>query len=174
MPIPDPEALEAALVEARGDGNGRLYALLDGARSPEIHAFVTATPGHECLYKGSLSPELERAAPFLVEPQGKLLDHWLARAWGQSWGIFLTADAEPEALVKHFRRFLKVKSEDGEVLVFRFYDPRVFRPYLPTCTAEEAEFVFGPVARFLVEAEDGEGLLGFSREDGAVTESALL
>ena len=51
-------------------------------------------------------------------------------------------------------------------LVFRYYDPRVLRPYLPTCTETELDFVFGPVQRFLVEAEGGAAAVAYHREGG--------
>jgi hypothetical protein len=41
-------------------------------------------------------------------------------------------------MARRRRRFLRVKDEDG--LVFRFYDPRVMRVYLPTCAAGELAF----------------------------------
>lgn len=36
-------------------------------------------------------------------------------------------------------------------MLFRFYDPRVLRLYLPTCTSTELEQVFGPVGTFFTE-----------------------
>lgn len=57
-------------------------------------------------------------------------------------------------LRRHFRRFLRVTDEQGQPLMFRYYDPRVLRVYLPTCTAEELALVFGPVSAYLIE--DGE------------------
>ena len=45
--------------------------------------------------------------------------------------------------------------------MFRFYDPRVLRVYLPTCTGDEAEEFFGPVPEILAESEDGGSLLSY-------------
>jgi len=47
-------------------------------------------------------------------------------------------------------------------MIFRWYDPRVLRVYLPTCTASELRTVFGPVERYLVDRADGDGLIEFS------------
>ena len=38
---------------------------------------------------------------------------------------------------RHFRRFLTVETEAGEALSFRFYDPRVLRPFLASATEDE-------------------------------------
>jgi hypothetical protein len=49
---------------------------------------------------------------------------------------------------------LTVKDEDDRLLYFRFYDPRVLRVFIPTCTPEESADLFGPISRFVVEGED--------------------
>ena len=66
-------------------------------------------------------------------------------------------------LRKHFRQFLLAALPDGKQVYFRFYDPRVLRVYLPTCTPEEIYRFFGPVWRFATEAEKPEDMLEFVR-----------
>ncbi|MCK7510897.1 MAG: DUF4123 domain-containing protein [Desulfobacterales bacterium] len=73
----------------------------------------------------------------------------------------------------HFRRFLMVHDSDGKPLYFRYYDPRVLRVYLPTCTSQELKTVFGPVESFLVEDEDGRSAIRFRRASGALQEERL-
>jgi hypothetical protein len=68
----------------------------------------------------------------------------------------------------HLRGFLRVRDQSGRKLVFRYYDPRVFRDYLPTCTSGELEMVFGPIDSFIAEGRDGTTLLRFQRERGAL------
>jgi hypothetical protein len=60
-----------------------------------------------------------------------------------------------------------VRVEAGGTFLFRFYDPRVLRAYLPTCDAGELATVCGPAAMFVVEGERGE-VLRFPRPGGAV------
>jgi hypothetical protein len=151
---------------ARAPGT-QLYAILDGARDSRIHRRVLdGRFAHSCLYAGKLPPELIEVAPYLVrlEPDHPLAMSLLSEAWGNSWGIFLRAPPGLETLRKHFRRFLKVRDEQGKVLVFRYYDPRVLRAYLPTCNAGELEFLFGPVLQFYAESEDASALLAYSNE----------
>lgn len=139
-------------------GSVPAYAILDGARDPRIFDMaVTGGAPYECLYAGNLPYELAEVAPYLVRLRsddpltGELLD----ACWGDSWGVFLHSRAPLETLRRHFRRFLRVQTEDGRKLVFRYYDPRVLRVYLPTCTETELDTFFGPVDRFLVEDDDG-------------------
>ena len=51
-----------------------------------------------------------------------------------------------------------VGAPGGERVYFRFYDPRVLRVYLPTCSSSELKGVFGPVGRFVVEGPEGQAL----------------
>jgi hypothetical protein len=152
-----PRELEGHLRYA-GDGwpARQVFAILDGARDPEVHRLAQQLPG-ACLWSGRLAPELVEVAPYLVE---LVRGHAAARAilehgWGEGWGIFFTADAELEALRRHFRRFLQAKLEDGRVVLFRYYDPAVLRAYIPTCDASELAAFFGPVLCFSVEDEEG-------------------
>jgi len=47
-----------------------------------------------------------------------------------------------------------VQDAKGKDMYFRFYDPRVLRVFLPTCTPEELSDFFGPIAGFLIESAE--------------------
>jgi hypothetical protein len=115
------------------------------------------------LFAGNISPQLREVAPYLVRfDQGDALANFvLDHGWGNAWGIFFSSQASMETLRKHFRRFLRVTDESGRRLLFRYYDPRVLPIYLPTCTNEELTEIFGPVDRFVVEAEEGAGAVEY-------------
>ena len=114
-------------------------------------------------------------APYLVrlEPDAPFTDWVLARGWGHHWGIFVHARVGLKTLRSHLRRFLKVKDADGKQLIFRYYDPRVLRVYLPTCNADELEVLFGPVHRYHVEVEDAQALLEYGRANGKLTQRSI-
>lgn len=83
-------------------------------------------------------------------------------------------DVTLQLLRRHLRTLLRVRDEAGRTLMFRFYDPRVLRAYLPTCTSSEWQSVFGPVHQLICSAADGEerhdsegnglGMLVFERD----------
>src|SRR5215471_4663729 len=131
-----------------------IWMILDGARSIEIFRMLLACHlEYSCLYSGALTSELEIAAPYLVQ-----LDHgykdtheFIRRAWGNSWGVFLRSETSLKKLRRHLREFLIVRDERGNRLVFRYYDPRVLRVYLPTCSPSELRTVFGPIECFWAE-----------------------
>jgi hypothetical protein len=143
----------------RGNGpeSPQVYALLDGARDDEIAKMVRISGlPYACLYAGSLSPDLQAAAPYLVQvaPESRMFKACFEAGWGRSWGVFVIAepDVTLQALRKHFRSLLRVNDEQGKALVFRYYDPRVLRIYLPTCTPSERREFFGPALRLVVES----------------------
>jgi hypothetical protein len=140
-----------------------VWAVLDCARDPAIYRLLLESRlEFLCLYSGKLPRELEMVAPHIVEllPGHRLTERLLDEGWGRSWGVFVAIE-DPTALRPHLRRLLKVRDEAGRQLLFRFYDPRVLRSFLPTCRGEELRELFGPVHSYLAEAGDGQALLEF-------------
>ncbi len=146
-----------------------LFALIDAARDPRIYeALKDVGEDARCLFRGALPPVLAKAAPYLIRfrldfPFGFLFSKY---GWGHSWGVPLQSAKSMDALFQHFRRLLTVSGPEGQRLLFRFYDPRVLRLYLPTCTPEELKAVFGPVDVYYVEPVESESGRAFYREGG--------
>jgi Domain of unknown function (DUF4123) len=134
-----------------------VYAVLDAARHADIYPMVRGCGvRYACLYAGSIPRELAEVAPYLVRlwPDHPFTAKLLEAGWGQSWGVFVAARVDLEGVRAHLRRFLRVRREgDGRTLVFRYYDPRVLRTYLPTCTTTELSTFFGPLSRLVAEDE---------------------
>jgi Domain of unknown function (DUF4123) len=133
------------------------YLLFDSARAEtNLYNAMEVNPNCQSLYKGSAEEELEGVAPYLFsyEQQSKFANWYQENGWGDSWGILVYSEFPFELVYKHFRKFLMVKTEDGEQLYFRFYDPRVLRIFLPTCDTEQLKEIFGLVEHFICEDED--------------------
>ncbi len=148
-----------------------VWAILDCARDPAIYlALLASRLEFRCLYSGKLPRELELVAPHLVElfPDNSLTARWLDQGWGQSWGVFLKV-ADPSNLRHHLRKFLKVRDDTGRTLLFRYYDPRVLRVFLPTCNSDELQQLFGPVNGMLAEADDAASLIEFGIDHRQLT-----
>lgn len=160
------------LLWSAGEGT-EVYALLDGARDRDIAPLVRLSRlHHACLYSGHVSARLQAAAPWLVilAPDATFTAELLARGWGQAWGCFLRVppDVSLRRQREHFRELLRVRDEDGRRLLFRFYDPRVLRAWLPTCTAAELDLFFGPVPNIVAESEDGRSLTSWTRSEAGL------
>lgn len=153
--------------------DGATYAVLDGARSPDIvPLLVNARLPYRCLYIGPIAPALARAAPYVVNlPRGAGgTREILRRGWGEAWGIFLRTRAPMGDLHRHLRRFLRVQDEQGRKLLFRYYDPRVMRAYLPTCTADELAYVFGPIESYIMEGDAPERIVEYRTRSGVLAQ----
>ena len=149
------------------DAAQKTWAILDCARDDRIYPALRGSKlDHLCLFSGPMSREVEEAAPHVIQlaPTYGFTPKLIEMAWGNSWGVFLRID-DFSRLRPHLRSFLRVSDEDGRILFFRYYDPRVLRAYLPTCQTDELRAVFGPITSYITEGEDGTSLLEF-RFDG--------
>ena len=87
--------------------------------------------------------------------------------------VFAQSHADFRAMRKHFRTFFIVSGVNGKPAFFRYYDPRVLRVYLPSCTPDELDTVFGPIIHYLVESETGDAVLRFHAANGALIRESL-
>jgi hypothetical protein len=143
------------------------YAVLDGASNPALldHLYDGERPGFACLYRGELEPDIAECAPYLARlEQGKPFTQWvIGNCLGNHWCIFALSRSDLRGLLQHFRKHTMVYDFNNRPLLFRYYDPRVLRKFLPLCDLEQMADFFGPVEVFFAEAEDGEGHLRFDR-----------
>jgi hypothetical protein len=154
----------------------RLYCVLDGASVPNLpmRLFETGARNY-CLFKGDLKPDMLYMAPYVVQLKpGDTMTEWvMSEGFGKHWGIFVNSRHKIAEMRRHFRSLVKVYDERANSMTFRFYDPRVLRRFLPTCTPQELETFFGKVDTFFAEAEDGESLLSYRLENGALKQTEL-
>jgi len=157
---------------------GEPYMLLDTARDPRIYARLMEFGDMvqaRSLYQGDIGESLAHVSPYLLtlredQPEAR----WFAEAgFGQSWGVFVIASTGFDELRRHLRKFNIVYSEDREALVFRFYDPRVLRCFLPTCTSDELCRFFGPIESFMTESEKADAVIRFTLRGGELMQSRL-
>ncbi len=133
------------------------YILLDAARmADEIDKALELNKSGKTLFSGKSEHILVSVSPYLFnyKPETDFSKWHSENGWGNSWGVYVLCYNDFESLHKHFRKFILVKTEDGEELYFRFYDPRVLRIFLPTCDEEQLKEFFGPVKAYLMEDDD--------------------
>ena len=148
-------------------GKTEVYAVMDGARDRRIEYLLLLWGlEHECLY-GAVGPELRNAAPFLVrlERDGAGTVELLRESTGQDWGVFAVAPARTgmRAMTRHCRRLLRVLDEAGELMLFRYYDPRALLGVWQTCSTGQREEILGPVLSLVLEPIGSETALVLSR-----------
>jgi hypothetical protein len=145
-----------------------LYAIVDSARNEEVFRhFLTGNVIYRSLYEGTMDEQSWRVSGFLVDcNKDSTLFQWITtNAWGESGCIFFTSHASFNTIFKHFQKFNRVYLENDEVVFFRYYDPRVLRIYLPTCTRNEIETFFGEIKNFFIESENQGEIRVFRKEE---------
>ena len=141
-----------------------VFAVLDGASAPKlVQTLHEHNPENCCLYPGELKPDMAAVAPYLVrlEPGKEFTELILREGWGVHWGIFVVSSSDLRTLRDHFREFHKVELPDQRTVIFRYYDPRVLRIFLPVCNETELTLFFGPVTSFILEGETPEAGVRF-------------
>lgn len=124
----------------------RLYAVVDTAGDRVAYDHLLTLGGRaRCLYFGEEGARYAAIAPWLAEVDAPLCD-WIGTtlaAHSPDWGVFVVSRAAPPAVARQLRRWLTVRDPDGEVVRFRFYDPRVLFDFLGACTTDELRAFFG-------------------------------
>ncbi len=152
------------------------YAILDGASVPDLpNKLYEMSPSNVCLYQGELSPDLVYVAPYLVHlsPGTPFTDWLLTESWGKHWGIFVQSPVSLTGMRKHFRLLLTVYDDQGNPMLFRYYDPRVLPAFLKTCKQDELETIFGQVRHYFTELPDKSQLTRFSLANQKLKEVEL-
>lgn len=144
-----------------------VFALLDGAKDRSTARFLRASGLlHRSLYEGAEGEDLAPFGPYLVALPKALgvVETVVEARWGLASACFLASPAPFGDVRQHLRRFLEVLQEGGQKVLFRFYDPRVLRLFLPSVTHEEWMTFFGPIESFWVESKDPRTALVFRRD----------
>jgi hypothetical protein len=150
-----------------------LYSVVDAAKDYRLAMAsrdLLGEPLRPLFYKAPR--HMDRVGPYMTRIQctNRYPDYmklWADRL-GDNAGILLLSSSWPQAIRSHLRSIFKVYDERGAMFYFRYYDPRVIRTYLPTCTAKECRQFFGPVRSFLVEGEAPGTMLRYRAGQSAV------
>ena len=151
----------------------KLFCVLDGAQFEDLPVrLYEMNPPNYCLFTGDLEPDMLYVAPFVVNllPNHAFTDWVFEQGVGKNQGIFAHSLHSIKEMRKHFRALVDVYDEQGEPLIFRFYDPRVLRRFLPTCRPDELKTFFGKIQQFFAEDEE-KNLVSFALENDSLKES---
>lgn len=141
---------------------------------PQLHEHAARLQPHssECLFAGRLNPQLVKVSPHVVElaPSDPLSKMWRSQGWGKNWGILIVSAENLGYVRRRLRHFTQAKLPSGEgPVLFRFWDPRVFRIYMPLVEPDQLAPWFHGIERYIVESEDGTGSLRYSLSSGKLS-----
>jgi pSer/pThr/pTyr-binding forkhead associated (FHA) protein len=164
----DGSLLRVLLNELARRPGTRLFALVDGARDVEL-AFDARQMGSSLytVFSGEQASALAHVGPVVVTLDSPMpfLERWVDKA-GAHVGVLFQTPAGLDDVCAHLRDIFVVTDEEGQEYFFRFYDPRVLRTFLPTCTPTELSEFFTPITRWICEDEAGTGYVSYEL-DGA-------
>jgi len=138
-----------------GDSERQVYALVMGARVPDLPARLQGADvrDHDCLIPGALSPEDSLRAPYLVhlKPEVEFTEWLLFKASAElgEWGVLALSPARRLVLRGHFRSLLQAKLPEGQTIDFDCMDPAVVRAVLPLFDGAGLQAFMGPVQCFV-------------------------
>lgn len=162
--------MEAARIkEILIGGRTNLFAVLDSVSVPDLpqRLYASGLPNF-CLLAGELTPDVIHTAPYVVQltSDNEFADWIFTESYGKHWGIFAQTLKSINEMRRHFRALLTVYDESGRPMLFRFYDPRVLRKFLPTCNGGELAALFGKIDFLYAEDEMNRSLLKFEIDSG--------
>ncbi|HMO74209.1 MAG TPA: DUF4123 domain-containing protein [Sphingopyxis sp.] len=134
------------------------FAVVDGARDPRLVGLVAQTAEHACLYSGDYDEQTRAALPWLVRVD---VDEPFAETWrnhesGRFWGIICHSDRSLADLRRQLRKVTTARLPGGRIVLFRFWDPRVFSTFIEHATPEEAGPFFRAADSFIVDLGQGD------------------
>lgn len=131
------------------------FALIDCAQDARLYQLVLQCRNRDCMFISPVDPAMVAASPYLVQiaENEPLLNIWRAHGAGQNWGILIESDQPLDRLRTHLRKFMQARLPDGQVVMFRFYDPRVLTTYFDVAPQDQVAKWFDGVRQYSLEAE---------------------
>lgn len=170
------QALDTILKNA--PSGTKTYALMDCALDSTVHpAIQDSGCPNTCLYAESWQAGLANIAPHLLEltPRAKFSTTLLSWDWYGNWGVFVQSSADLATLASQFKAITMAKLPDGKEAFFRFFDPRVLRPFLANASSNDLNAVFDKATRYVVPMVDdglmGEGAIVYTLDNGALAQT---
>lgn len=121
-----------------------LFALVDYATLPDFPSIAkdNGLDAYPLIGTGSV-PELRQlGGHVLAVADDKTFEKVFNAIWGRRAGLFVVTKTHLPALLEHLQKFTVALQGDGEVAIFRLYDPRVFGSLLDAITEEQYQQLF--------------------------------
>lgn len=133
------------------------FAIVDGAADPRLFPVIQSASQHICLYESDYPEATLAALPHLVRmvPGEQLPELWRRHESGRFWGMACSSSLGLKPLRRHLRKFTTARLPLGDVVLFRFWDPRVFATFAESATPEEISPFFAGVEAVIIDLGPG-------------------
>lgn len=137
------------------------YLLVDAAQIDELMVQLyqlESLPEFDWLFANTPYSELKELGPVLVRAeQGAKLRQHFEDYWSLTAGWIFSSSEPMDSLVQHFRSVIHVNCAEA-TLLFRYYDPRIFRIWLENASSADLDSFMGPAASLKIRASNGDWL----------------
>ncbi|MEL6521429.1 MAG: DUF4123 domain-containing protein [Pseudomonadota bacterium] len=150
------------------------FALVDAARDPMIYPMVRDEAQSQCLFGGKIDPVMNDVVPYIVrlDPGSRFRQALEGYGWANYWGITCYAPERMLNVRRELRKNLQARLPDGRAVLFRFYDPRVWVPFITSSSGEELDPWFDLIETYWAPHPKTGATMMFTREDGALVAKA--
>ena len=150
------------------------YAIVDGAADPRLYGEISASKNYACLYSGDYDDKTRMVLPYLVHMQkdARISKIWQKHESGRYWGMLCQSGLGLKELRRHFRHFTTTIMPDGEVVLFRFWDPRVFAPFSEKAASDELGPFFKNIDTVIIDL-GAEGRRRYRWRNGLQTDQRM-
>lgn len=129
------------------------FAIVDGAADPRLYPVIQSASQHVCLYEADYPAETLSTLPHLVQmnPGEQLPDLWRRHESGRFWGMACRSALGLKPLRRHLRKFTTARLPLGDVVLFRFWDPRVFVTFANSAGPDEIGPFFAGIEAVIID-----------------------
>ncbi len=139
------------------------YLLLDGAQIDNLPEWFARlqhfTPTYP-LYLKTAYAELAERGPVLIP---LLAESGLLKTFANQWcshaGLLLESEACEGDVIGHLRSMVHARLDGDVVVLFRYYDPRIARPWLTALEPCARDLFMGPIRVIRLPDTDGSELI---------------
>ncbi|MGE1156993.1 DUF4123 domain-containing protein [Pseudomonas kitaguniensis] len=136
------------------------YLLLDGAKIENLPTRLYSldeAPTLDWLYRATPYQAVFDVGPVLIAVRtNSPLERAFTEHWQHDAGVMIESDAPMEQLAEHLRSLIHARVSGDVSLLFRYYDPRVMRHWLPALGSDEKDRMMGPLSRVRLPAREGQ------------------
>ena len=131
------------------------YAVIDCAADDALYAAVLIEPQSKSLLEGKISADLIDATPHIARlaDGSPLFD--VLWSGSQPFGFFCASALSLMQVRRQLRRNLQALLPDGQIAMFRFFDPRVFPTYIENGPEEGLGPWFGSITDWWIPVQTG-------------------